>query len=398
LLDPGVRPYQPKKGKRNVIMLVGLQGSGKTTTATKLAYFYKRKGFRASLVCADTFRAGAFAQLRQNATRAKIPFYGSDTDTDPAKVAKSGVDQFMKEGNDLIIVDTSGRHKQEEELFVEMEHVAEAVKPDLVIFVMDGSIGQAAQDQASAFKKRVPVGAVIVTKLDGHAKGGGALSAVAATKSPVVFIGTGERIPDLQSFDAERFVQRLLGMGDVKELVERLDDAMSKEQQQKMAKRVVSGELTLRDVREQLAATMRMGPMDKLMQMIPGFSNMEMPEGVDPSAALKHNVNILDSMTDAELDSPDPQKLLTPARMERIARGSGRSATEIEILLQLYDTFKSIGKMSGKMNKRGLPDLRTTQQLLSQLPPGMADKFGGTAGLQRMMAQLQSGGGGLPGF
>ena len=240
LVDPGVKPYNPRKGRKNVIMLVGLQGSGKTTTATKLAYYYKRKGFHPGLVCADTFRAGAFAQLRQNATRAKIPFYGSDTDMDPAKVAGDGVARFQRENSDMIIVDTSGRHKQEEDLFVEMEQVAEAVKPDLVIFVMDGSIGQAAQDQAEAFKKRVPVGAVIVTKLDGHAKGGGALSAVAATKSPIVFLGTGERIPDLQSFEADRFIERLLGMGDIKELVQTVEDVMPKAQQERMIKKMQS--------------------------------------------------------------------------------------------------------------------------------------------------------------
>ena len=237
LVDPGTKAFVPKKGKPNVLMLVGLQGSGKTTTATKIAYYYKRKGFRPGLVCADTFRAGAFAQLRQNATRAKIPFYGSETDADPAKVAGDGVARFKRENSDLIIVDTSGRHKQEEDLFVEMEQVAEAVKPDLIIFVMDGSIGQAAQDQAEAFKKRVAVGAVIVTKLDGHAKGGGALSAVAATKSPIIFLGTGERIPDLQSFEAEGFVNRLLGMGDIKELVETMRDAIPKEQQKRIEKK-----------------------------------------------------------------------------------------------------------------------------------------------------------------
>ena len=192
------------------------------------------------MVCADTFRAGAFDQLKQNAVKVKVPFYGSYTEADPVVIAEQGVEQFRKEKFEIIIVDTSGRHKQEEDLFVEMEQVAEAVKPDLVIFVMDGSIGQAAQDQAEAFKKRVPVGAVIVTKLDGHAKGGGALSAVAATKSPIVFLGTGERIPDLQSFEADRFIERLLGMGDIKELVQTVEDVMPKAQQERMIKKMQS--------------------------------------------------------------------------------------------------------------------------------------------------------------
>jgi len=373
-------------------MLVGLQGSGKTTTATKLAYYYRRKGFRPGLVCADTFRAGAFAQLRQNATRAKIPYYGSEVDQDPAKVAGDGVERFKKENSDLIIVDTSGRHKQEEELFVEMEQVAAAVKPNLIIFVMDGSIGQAAQDQAEAFKKRVEVGAVIVTKLDGHAKGGGALSAVAATKSPIIFLGTGERIPDLQSFEAESFVQRLLGLGDMKELLQTVEEAIPKDQQERLVKRMQSGQMSLRDVREQLQATMKMGPLDKVMQMIPGFSNMQLPEGMDASGKLKNFINIMDSMTNEELDSPNPIKLLTPSRLERIARGSGRPMIEVRLLLEQFKMFESFGKLRPTAGKNGMPDMRTLQKMSSMLPPGVLNQMGGASGLRQMMQQMSQNG------
>ncbi|KAG2592043.1 hypothetical protein PVAP13_5NG523200 [Panicum virgatum] len=211
MLDPGKPSFTPKKGKPSVVMFVGLQGSGKTTTCTKYAFYHQRKGFKPALVCADTFRAGAFDQLKQNATKAKIPFYGSYMESDPVKIAVEGVERFKKENCDLIIVDTSGRHKQEAALFEEMRQVSEATKPDLVIFVMDSSIGQAAFDQAQAFKQSASVGAVIITKMDGHAKGGGALSAVAATKSPVIFIGTGEHIDEFEVFDVKPFVSRLLG-------------------------------------------------------------------------------------------------------------------------------------------------------------------------------------------
>ncbi|KAJ6302997.1 hypothetical protein OIU77_016977 [Salix suchowensis] len=200
ILDPGKSSFTPKKGKPSVVMFVGLQGSGKTTTCTKYAYYYQKKGWKPALVCADTFRAGAFDQLKQNATKAKIPFYGSYMESDPVKIAEEGVERFKKENCDLIIVDTSGRHKQEAALFEEMRQVSEAAKPDLIIFVMDSSIGQAAFDQAQAFKQSVAVGAVIITKMDGHAKGGGALSAVAATKSPVIFIGTGEHMDEFEVF------------------------------------------------------------------------------------------------------------------------------------------------------------------------------------------------------
>jgi signal recognition particle subunit SRP54 len=153
MLDPGKEPYVPKKKQPNVIMFVGLQGCGKTTTCTKYAHLYKRKGFKCALVCADTFRAGAFDQLKQNATKAKIPFYGSYTETDPAQIAAEGVAKFKEEGYEVIIVDTSGRHMQEEALFEEMEQVAQLTSPDDIVFVMDSSIGQAAHDQASTFKK-----------------------------------------------------------------------------------------------------------------------------------------------------------------------------------------------------------------------------------------------------
>ena len=180
MLSADKEAYAPQKKQPNVVMFVGLQGSGKTTTCTKYAYYYKQKGWKVALVCADTFRAGAFDQLKQNAMKVKVPFYGSYTESDPVKIADDGVAQFREEGYEIIIVDTSGRHKQEESLFEEMQMVERAVQPDDIIFVMDSSIGQAVFDQAKAFKEAVSVGSVIITKMDGHAKGGGALSAVAA--------------------------------------------------------------------------------------------------------------------------------------------------------------------------------------------------------------------------
>lgn len=178
LVDPGGAPaFKPTKGKSGVIMFVGLQGSGKTTSCTKLALWYQKRGFKAGLVCADTFRAGAFDQLKQNAAKARIPFYGSYTETDPVAIAEAGVKSFKKARFDVIIVDTSGRHKQEQELFKEMIQIGEVTKPDQTIMVLDASIGQAAEAQSKAFKQAAGYGAILVTKLDGHAKGGGAISA-----------------------------------------------------------------------------------------------------------------------------------------------------------------------------------------------------------------------------
>lgn len=170
LLTPSTNPYKLKRGKPNVILFVGLQGAGKTTSIAKFANYYQRRGYKTAMVCADTFRAGAFDQLKQNATKLRVPFYGSYTEADPVAIAEQGVKQFVKGKYEVIIVDTSGRHKQEAALFEEMQEIAAAIQPDNTIFVMDATQGQAVYDQALGFHDAVDVGAVIVTKLDGHAK------------------------------------------------------------------------------------------------------------------------------------------------------------------------------------------------------------------------------------
>ncbi|XP_058075567.1 signal recognition particle subunit SRP54 2-like [Magnolia sinica] len=247
MLDPGKPSFTPKKGKTSVVMFVGLQGMfGKTTTCTNYGYYHKKKGWKPALVCADIFRAGAFDQLKQNASKAKNPFYGSYMESDPVKIAVEGVERFKKENYDLIIVNTSGRHKQEAALFEEMCQVSEATKPDLVIFVMDSSIGQAALDQAQAFKQSIAVGAVIVTKMDGHAKRGGALSAVAATKSPIIFIGTGEHMDEFEVFDVKPFVSRLLGMVDWSGFMDKIHEVVPMDQQAELLQKLSEGSFTPR--------------------------------------------------------------------------------------------------------------------------------------------------------
>lgn len=218
-VDPGVEPPKIQKGKPNVIMFVGLQGAGKTTTIAKFANHYLRKGFKCCMVCADTFRAGAYDQLKQNATKLRCPFYGSYTEADPVRIASEGVEQFKKEKYEVIIVDTSGRHRQEEALFEEMQEIRAAVDPQNVIFVLDATQGQAVHEQAESFHEAIDIGSVVITKLDGHAKGGGALSAVAATGAPILFLGSGEHFDDFEPFVAGSFVSRLLGMGDMTGLV-----------------------------------------------------------------------------------------------------------------------------------------------------------------------------------
>merc|ERR1719424_2636087 len=287
-------PFKLKKGRVNIIMFVGLQGSGKTTTATKYAHFYNRKGWKTALVCADTFRAGAFDQLRQNAAKVRIPFYGDYNETDPVKIAEEGVALFRKEKYDLIIVDTSGRHKQESALFEEMKQVEEVCNPDDTVFIMDSHIGQACFEQAKAFRECVTIGSVIVTKLDGHAKGGGALSAVAATGSPIIFLGQGEHFEDFSTFEPQSFVSRLLGMGDLKGLFQTITEAMPLDKQPELLNKISKGKFSIRDLYEQFQNLQKMGPMAQMM-----------PKGAEEEGVkrIKRFMVMMDSCTDAELDS-----------------------------------------------------------------------------------------------
>ncbi|KAK9247651.1 SRP54-type protein [Lipomyces tetrasporus] len=338
--------FKPKKGRSNVIMFVGLQGSGKTTSCTKLALWYQRRGFKVGLVCADTFRAGAFDQLKQNATKAKVPYYGSYTETDPVAVAAAGVARFKSEKFDIIIVDTSGRHRQEQELFAEMVQISQAVKPDQTIMVLDASIGQAAESQSKAFKDSSDFGAIILTKMDGHAKGGGAISAVAATRTPIVFIGTGEHIHDLEPFTPTQFISKLLGMGDIRGLVDHVKH-MNLDQKETM-KHIEQGIFTIRDLRDQLSNIMKMGPLSKMAGMIPGMSQVMGEVGEEESSKrLKRMMYIMDSMTEKELDSDGKIFVSEPTRLTRVAKGSGTSVREVEDVLSQQRTMARMVKQVG---------------------------------------------------
>ncbi|TPX54923.1 hypothetical protein PhCBS80983_g05696 [Powellomyces hirtus] len=409
LVDPGVEPYKPKKGKANIIMFVGLQGAGKTTTCTKLAYHYQRKGWKTCLIAADTYRAGAFDQLKQNATKAKIPYYGSYTENDPAVLAAEGIEKFKKEGFEIIIVDTSGRHKQETALFEEMMQIAEAAKPDHYIFVMDGTIGQAADGQARAFRDAVPIGSIIVTKLDGHAKGGGAISAVAATGSPIIFIGTGEHIHDLDPFKARPFVSKMLGMGDIGGLIETVQD-LNLDKNKNLLKKLEAGVFTIRDMRDQLATIASMGPLSKVMSMMPGIPPEMLAMGdKEGSARMKKFTCMMDSMNDAELDSDAKMFKTHPTRVIRVAKGSGTTVREVEEMLMQFGKFsemvKSMGGNKGLLKsmqqgggKPGQPNKMAAMQNMMQkmMPPEMMQQMGGMGGMQNMMQQMMGamGGGG----
>mmetsp|Transcript_7262 Transcript_7262/g.13455 ORF Transcript_7262/g.13455 Transcript_7262/m.13455 type:complete len:504 (-) Transcript_7262:727-2238(-) len=395
MLESERKPYVMKKGRPNVIMFVGLQGSGKTTSCTKYAYYYQRKGWKTSLICADTFRAGAFDQLKQNATRIRVPFYGSYTEKDPVSVAKEGVDHFKDQGFEVIIVDTSGRHRQESALFEEMEQVAAAIEPDEIIFVMDSSIGQSCYDQALAFKSAVKVGSVIVSKLDGHAKGGGALSAVAATESPIIFIGTGEHFDDFEQFEARNFIRRMLGLGDIDKLFSVVQEAVPLDKQPELLNKIQEGKFSLRDMYEQFQAVLNMGPINQVMSMIPGISSSLLEKGREKEgmARIRRFMCMMDSMTDKELDCEKP---ITQTSIIRIARGSGTSIQEVNILLEEYKRFEKMVKKMGKMNLGKANDMqqfmRNPQQMMrrvqSAVDPKLLKQLGGPGNMMQMMKEM----------
>lgn len=401
LVDPGIEAFKPKKGGANVVMFVGLQGSGKTTSCAKYAYFYVRKGWRVALICADTFRAGAFDQLRQNAAKIKVPFYGSYSEADPVAIVRDGLAKFRSEPFDLIIIDTSGRHKQESALFEEMQQISAVAKPNSIVLVMDASIGQAADAQAVAFGKAVTIGSIFLTKMDGHAKGGGAISAIAATRSPIVFIGTGEHVHDVEPFTVQSFISRMLGYGDVSGIVETVRE-LNIDESSAFAKKVEQGIFTLREMKEQFQMILSMGPISRVMSMMPGMSS-DMFKGSDHEVArrLKRFLAIMDSMTATELDGDGKVFASQQSRIQRVSFGSGTFPTELVELLSQYRKFAQLVKglsgkggllsqMQGNGTRQSPADMQNmTNQLSRMIPPEMLKQLGGAAGLTNFMRQLE---------
>ncbi|MGB9713481.1 MAG: signal recognition particle protein Srp54 [Candidatus Bathyarchaeales archaeon] len=343
-------PLKVEPGARKVIMLVGIQGSGKTTVAAKLARYFQKRGLKPALICADTYRPGAYAQLQQLATRINVPVYGESNAKDPVKIALNGLKHFADK--DLIIIDTAGRHKEEQELIKEMKMLEKNIKPDEVMLVIDGTIGQQAMVQAKAFNEATPIGSILVTKLDGSARGGGALSAVAATGAPIKFVGTGEKIEDIEPFIPSRFVGRLLGMGDLETLLEKVREAEVKVPEKK-AKAILSGKFTLTDMYEQFEAMKGMGALRKLLKMIPGMSYNVPEEMLDTAEDRLEKWRVMiQSMTPEERDNP---KIFNASRIRRVARGSGTSDKEVKELLRQYVLMRRM--MKTLRRKKKLPFL-----------------------------------------
>jgi Signal recognition particle GTPase len=352
LLDNGEGlPLKPQ-----TIMMVGLYGQGKTTTTGKLALFLSKKGFSVGLIGADVYRPAAYDQLKQLGDKIGVDVYGEPGEKDAAAIVKRGMEKFTDKK--IVIIDTSGRHALEDDLIQELKDISKAAKPDERVLVLDSQVGQQAGPQADAFHEAVGVTGVILTKMDGTAKGGGALSAVSRTKARIIFIGTGEHIRDLEAFNADRFISRLLGMGDLASLVQIAKEEIGDDEaMEQVARSMLSGRFTLNDMYYQMSAVSKMGPLQKVMSMIPGMSNMENKIDYEESQKklTKYKV-IMDSMTNDEKEDPN---IIKGKRIERIAAGAGVATHDVRGLLKQFNQSK---KMMGSIGK----DRKMRKQMMKQ--------------------------------
>ncbi len=343
--------------KPQTIMMVGLYGQGKTTTTGKLALYYSKKGFTVGLIGADVYRPAALDQLKQLGEKVGVDVYGEAGEPDAAGIVKRGLEKFRDKK--IVIIDTSGRHALEDDLIEEIKRIAEVAKPEERVLVLDSQVGQQAGPQAEAFHNAVGVTGVILTKMDGTAKGGGAISAISKTNARIVFLGTGEHIRDLDAFDANKFISRLLGMGDLSALVqlaaEEIDD---KDAMEEVGRAMLTGRFNLNDMYYQMSAVGKMGTLEKIMSLIPGMSSME--DKIDYEASQKRLQVfkvIMDSMTNEEKEDPS---IIKAKRIERIAAGAGVTPHDVRELLKQYNQSKKMMSSFGK-------DRKVRKQMMKQL-------------------------------
>jgi len=343
------------------IMMVGLYGQGKTTSTGKLALLFSKKGFRVGLIAGDVHRPAAYDQLKQLGEKVGVEVYGEPGVKDAPGIVKRGLEHFKDKK--IIIIDTSGRHALESDLIQELKDVAKVAKPKERLLVLDSQVGQQAGPQAEAFHKAVGVTGVILTKMDGTAKGGGALSAVSKTKARIVYIGTGEHIRDFEPFDANKFISRLLGMGDLSSLAQIAQESFGDDEEvQGSSRNMMSGRFTMRDMYTQMEAVTKMGPLQKVMGLIPGFSKMEDKIDYEESQKrLKRYRTIMDSMTDEEMEDPH---IIKSSRVQRIAKGAGVNSHDVRELIKQYNQSKKT--LKGVMGNR-----KMRKQMMKQMGGGM---------------------------
>ncbi|MFP3173125.1 MAG: signal recognition particle receptor subunit alpha [Vulcanisaeta sp.] len=345
-VDITKRPYK--------LMLIGVEGSGKTTTAAKLARFYIRRNLRVGLIETDVYRPGAYYQLKQLAEKVNALFYGEENSRDPLSILRHGLEYMQRNKVDLVIIDTAGRHRNEEELLKEARAIYDEAKPDEVMLVIDATIGRQAAAQTEAFMRYVPINSVFLTKMDSTAKAGGALTSVIKSGARIKFIGVGEDVDEIEVFDANKFVSRLLGMGDLEALIEKI---RAVEEEREIMEEIEEGKLNLLTIKKQLDSMMKLGPLSKIMELLPTSmlpiqyrAIMTDEERMsNAQEMLRRWRHILDSMTKEELLNPE---IINASRIRRIAKGAGVTPKDVKELLNYYQLMKRMINQIKKSRRR----------------------------------------------
>nr|WP_274709603.1 signal recognition particle protein [Corynebacterium sp. c6VSa_13] len=416
ILGGQTRRLNLAKNPPTVIMLAGLQGAGKTTLAGKLAHHLEKQGHTPMLVACDLQRPGAVQQLQIVGERAGVPTFAPDPGTsidssdhemgtshgDPVAVAQAGIEEARRLQHDVVIVDTAGRLGIDQELMTQARNIRDAVNPDEVLFVIDSMIGQDAVTTAEAFRDGVDFSGVVLTKLDGDARGGAALSIREVTGKPILFASTGEKLEDFDVFHPERMASRILGMGDMLSLIEQAEGVLDQQKAEDTARKIGTGELTLEDFLDQMLMIRRMGPIGNLLKMLPGGKQMNQMADMIDEKQLDRIQAIIRGMTPAERENP---KILNASRRKRIAAGSGVAVSDVNQLVErFFEAKKMMGKMAGQFGmgsqrsatkkkpkgRKGKKGKRKAPKRMPSQQPGMPDM----AQLQALSSQFE--GKGMP--
>ena len=332
-----------------IIMMCGLQGAGKTTMCGKLAGMLKKQNKKVMLAACDVYRPAAIKQLQVVGGKVNVPVF-EEGQINPVKIAKDALDEAKRQGTDILIVDTAGRLHIDEQLMEELQKIKAEVKPDEILLVVDSMTGQDAVNVAETFNQKLDITGVIITKLDGDTRGGAALSIKAVTGKPIKFVGSGEKMEDIEPFYPDRMASRILGMGDVLTLIEKAQEAFSEEEALKLQKKMKTNSFTLQDYLNQLESVKKMGGIGKLMSMVPGLGGKVNEDDIDESKIIKTKAIIL-SMTPEERNNPD---IIKASRRKRIAAGSGTSIQDVNQLLKQFDMSKEMMRRVSKNGMRGM--------------------------------------------
>lgn len=332
-----------------IIMMCGLQGAGKTTMCGKLAGMLKKQNKKVMLAACDVYRPAAIKQLQVVGGKVNVPVF-EEGQINPIKIAKDALDEAKRQGTDVLIIDTAGRLHIDEQLMEELQKIKAEVSPDEILLVVDSMTGQDAVNVAETFNQKLDITGVIITKLDGDTRGGAALSIKAVTGKPIKFVGSGEKMEDIEPFYPDRMASRILGMGDVLTLIEKAQEAFSEEEALKLQKKMKTNSFTLQDYLNQLESVKKMGGIGKLMSMVPGLGGKVNEDDIDESKIIKTKAIIL-SMTPEERNNPD---IIKASRRKRIAAGSGTSIQDVNQLLKQFDMSKEMMRRVSKNGMRGM--------------------------------------------